>query len=160
MNTRTILFFTVLAFCSCKVVELESESTNEVNEIIGSTAIASNDSLTMVTYISGTMTKSWNTSEFTLMNATNMTSCRLDDIMIFNTDGTYRYDGGSNLCGAEDNQKVRIGQWVLDHINKRIIFDKGRTHEYVAQIIGLDDNEIRLKGSYFNFEVRGKYKAQ
>ena len=40
--------------------------------------------------------------------------CRLDDEMDINIDGTYLYNGGSSLCGNEDDQRLKtgIGTWM------------------------------------------------
>lgn len=77
--------------------------------------------------------------------------------MIFLPDGTYQYSGGSNLCGAEDNRSSRIGNWEIDFSNSKIIFDRGTNNEYQADVIGLNEDELRVVGSYSGMEVRGLY---
>lgn len=149
----------LILIAACEVVELNSPNngSNEENELIGNGQIDASDSVTFRRKISGTNDKNWITAEFTLAGSDNLTFCRLDDKMIFNDNGSYTYNGGNTLCGAEDNRRVRTGTWELDYKNHKIIFDRGSSNEYIAEIIGLTDNEIRLKGSYFNLEVRGKY---
>ena len=79
--------------------------------------------------------------------------------MTFNANGTYQYNGGT-LCNAEDNLQTRIGSWVIDFQSNLIIFDKGTSDEYKAEIISLTENELRLKGKYLNLEIRGRYVGE
>jgi len=156
-----VLLFTVFA---CSTVEEENDtpatavdaSGNVVSKVDDGTVTAS-DSMNFLTLISDTASKTWKTSLFTLNGSTTFTSCRLDDIMMFFPDGTYNYQGGGQLCGAEDNQSTRNGNWEIDYTNRKIIFDKGSGNEYVADVIGLTANELRVKGTYMGMEVRGLY---
>ena len=56
------------------------------------------------------------------------------------SDGTYTYDGGANLCGAEDNVRMRTGTWRLINNGNNILFDEGLSNEYTANVEGLEDN--------------------
>lgn len=152
----------LFVFAACEVVELDSPNNNDGtdNSKIGKGNIEATDSITFRTKITGTTNKSWVTNEFTLADSDNLTFCRLDDQLQFNADGTYRYDGGNQLCGSEDNQRIKTGTWELSYNSNAITFDKGTSKEYSAEVIALTENEIRLKGNYFNFEVRGKYTVQ
>lgn len=103
--------------------------------------------------------KAWSASAFTLAGLNSFQTCRLDDQMVFNSDGTYLYDGGDDLCGDEDNARVKSGTWEIDFENQSVIFDKETTNEETAVVIGLNENEIRLQGSYMMMQVRGVYTA-
>jgi len=120
--------------------------------------IEATDSANFRLLLTDSTSKRWTTSLFTLSGSTTYTDCRLDDIMVLFSDGTYDYNGGQ-LCGAEDNMTNRTGSWELDYSNKKIYFDKGTSEEYEAEVIGLTENELRLKGSYMVMEVRGLYKS-
>ena len=114
------------------------------------------DSINFRTLLTDSVSKRWNTLVFTLAGSNAFTACRLDDIMVMFANGNYTYQGGQ-LCGAEDNVAVRNGSWEIDYTNKLIIFDKGTGNQYEAEVIGLDEDELRVKGSYMGMEVRGLY---
>ena len=71
--------------------------------------------------------------------------------------GTYEYNGGTNLCGAEDDRTSRFGTYQIDFANQRVVFDAGTDNESVATVTGLDENAIVLEGSYLGLSIRGKY---
>ncbi|MBD99327.1 MAG: hypothetical protein CMO34_05745 [Verrucomicrobia bacterium] len=166
LNQNITAILLIVGMLACTVVENEEEVTpntgsdTENKSGIGNSPVLLADSLDLVSKIAGDNIKVWTSNRFTLSGSTLFTSCRLDDIMTFNRDGSYRYDGGSQLCGAEDNRRIRTGRWTSDFDNKRIIFDKGSSREYTADIIGFSDTELRLRGSYMSMEVRGEYQAQ
>lgn len=163
-NKHIFLFGTLIALfaVSCNVVELtkpEGATDAEGNRItkVEPAAIEATDVASFTKLIADSSSKSWEASFFTLAGSTQFTNCRLDDIMIFSTDGTYLYNGGTNLCGAEDSRASRNGTWEIDYDRKMVYFDKGTSREYVAEVIGLKNDEIRLKGVYMGMEVRGLY---
>ncbi|MEM9052540.1 MAG: lipocalin family protein [Bacteroidota bacterium] len=129
-----------------------SGSPTQLN--IEETEILATDSVSMKNLIDSGAERTWSTSAFTLAGSTAFQSCRLDDEMEFNSDGTYTYRAGQT-CGAEDNQEVRVGTWEVDFDNKTCIFDKGSSREVTATVIGLSEDEIRLSGSYMMMEIRG-----
>ncbi len=67
------------------------------------------------------------------------------DSMVLSSDGTYQYDGGDQLCGAEDDASAKVGAWEFNAENAVMTFDPGTESEVSVNIITLDD--IRL--SYF-----------
>lgn len=151
------LFIGVLTACS--VEEDEPIGTNaDGDQVTGvdDGNISATDSANFRMILTDSTSKRWTTSIFTLAGSSNFTNCRLDDIMTFFVDGTYSYDGGQ-LCGAEDNQAMRNGTWELDYTNKKVYFDRGSSESHEAEVIGLKDNELRLKGSYMAMEVRGLF---
>jgi len=155
----------ILGLFSCTVVDNEEtlpidNADNSNNSEILYNPVLISDSLDLVKKIAGDNMKTWTASRFTLSGSTLFTSCRLDDIMTFNRDGSYRYDGGNQLCGAEDNRRVKTGNWTTDFEKKTILFDEGTLKEYSAVIIGFSDTELRLRGTYMSMEVRGEYQVQ
>jgi len=132
------------------------DENGEVISTIEPGMIQSMDSVNFRHLISDSVSKTWNTTLFTLAGSTTFTNCRLDDVMIFFADGTYNYQGG-RLCGAEDNQSMRNGNWELSYGEKKIYFDRGSSEQYEAEVIGLEEDELRVKGSYMMMEVRGIY---
>ncbi len=166
MKTNKVLFLGVLMisfFTSCTVADEEDNtnatdaSGNVVSKVDNGT-ITATDSMNFRMLLTDSVSKQWSTSLFTLAGSSVFTNCRLDDVMLIFKDGTYSYQGGQ-LCGAEDNMMSRNGSWELDYSNKKIVFDRGSSNEYIAEVIGLLDNELRVKGSYMGMEVRGLYKT-
>jgi uncharacterized lipoprotein NlpE involved in copper resistance len=148
-----------LIFVACNENEDESPANNTAGGTIDETEITAIDSVNFKALVDGGSTRMWMASAFTLAGLTTFTSCRLDDEMTFNSDGTYIYNGGMNLCGAEDNQQMKSGTWEVDFSEKMLRFDAGTQNETAALVIGLSQNEIRLEGSYMAMEVRGVYIA-
>ena len=160
------LFFLALFAFACSTAGEDEEEPVAALDAAGNMitkvedgSIAATDSMIFRTLLTDSVSKTWNTSLFTLGGSTTFTNCRLDDVMLFFTDGTYTYQGGQ-LCGAEDNQQNRDGSWEIDYTNRLIIFDKGTSNEYTAEVIGLQEDELRVKGSYMGMEVRGLYVPQ
>lgn len=150
----------ILLLASCGEDNDEPNQDNTTADVtIESSSIAANDSLELKTNIDGGSSKVWRTSAFTLAGSSSFTSCRLDDEMQFEADGTYMFNGGEQLCGAEDNQTFRQGTWELDFENNQVIFDKETSREVTADLIGSSEDELRLKGSYMMMEVRGIFIA-
>lgn len=164
INKIPLLSVLAIAFLSsCSVSDDDEVSTatdangNVVNTVDNGIVVAT-DSVNFRMLLTDSVFKEWKTSLFTLAGSTTFTDCRLDDIMLLFKDGTYNYQGGK-LCGAEDNEMNRNGSWELDYSNKKIYFDKGSSNEYVAEVIGLLNNELRVKGAYMGMEIRGLYKT-
>lgn len=162
MKQSVITFLILLTFAACEVVELDSPSAGENgegSEQISNIGVQADDSMRAVLIIADTSSRTWAAKDFTLGGSSgNMTACRLDDEMIFFRNGNYSYNAGE-LCGAEDNRSNRVGSWRINYQSSQLIFDENKSNEVIAEIIGLTENELRLKGSYFNLEVRGLYTA-
>ena len=84
-------------------------------------------------------------------------SCRLDDEMILGSDGTYYYDGGSLLCGGEDNQTIKQGFWEYDSIANTLVFDKSTSKQYSAAVLKVNTNSLELAGEYNGIPITGDY---
>lgn len=104
--------------------------------------------------------KVWAGEAFTLAGFNGFQDCRLDDQITINSDGTYLYDGGNTLCGAEDNEQTRNGTWRIINDGENIIFDEGTNREYQADVVGLVQDSITLSGDYLGLEINGLYIAQ
>ncbi len=105
----------------------------------------------------------WLVKEVTLFGFPGSQSCRMDDQMILNADGTYQFDGGSVSCGGED-VTIRSGVYVLDYDNGELIFDQGSSDEVVVKVSGLDQGVIALSTSVDIFgasvKIEGVYAVE
>lgn len=156
------LFSAVLI--SCDVSDSDEpaapmDANGNIVEQVDEGDITANDSTNFRKLLTDTVSKSWDATFFTLAGSDAFTQCRLDDSFTFYADGKYDYVGG-RLCGAEDNQANRSGNWELDYTEKKIYFDRGTRNEYVAEVIGLQEDELRVKGTYMRMEVRGLYSSK
>jgi hypothetical protein len=154
---------------SCDIVELDPDNDPDMDKGDSSTGIVNrgsevipNDSTDILTLLHGNGSKAWEAEEFSISGLNFFQGCRLDDQIILSNDGTYSYDGGEILCGAEDNQRTRSGSWELDFSTTRLIFDKGTALEYSADLITLENETVVLSGIYVNdlfgtFNVEGRY---
>lgn len=104
--------------------------------------------------------KTWAGEAFTLAGFDGFQDCRLDDLITVNSDGTYNYDGGNTLCGAEDSEQTRTGTWSIINDGNNILFDEGTNREYTADVVGLVSDSITLSGDYLGLEINGLYIAQ
>lgn len=164
INTLAI----ALALVACNTVELDQPILGPVNSDnngnnnqpqIQAGDIQANDMDEAIAMIADSTTRLWRAAEFTLAGSSAMTGCRLDDMMTFNVNGTYEYNTGRTLCGAEDNRRVRQGTWSVNIDDQEVTFDEGTSSEYTAQILELNDSVMSLRGIYLNLEVRGRYTA-
>ncbi len=105
----------------------------------------------------------WLVKEVTLSGFPGSQSCRMDDQMILNADGTYQFDGGAMSCGGED-VTIRSGVYVLDYDNGELIFDQGTSDEIVVKVSGLDQGVIALSTSVDIFgasvNIEGVYAVE
>ena len=149
----------ILFTTSCEIVEIapvEAIDEEETPLIQGPSQTLS-DEETFAFYLHGGNTKSWAAQGFTISGISGFQQCRLDDNMVLGEDGTYQYDGGETLCGAEDNQRLKTGTWEIEFDESMLIFNKGTQIEYQVIVSGLDENTIVLDGTYFGLEIRGIY---
>ena len=151
------LFFTIT---SCEVVDLEqpAQEADAVMEILPSTIPSTIEDFE--NNLHGGTERLWATNSFTLAGLEGIQDCRLDDVVMIKSDGTYVYDGGQNLCGAEDNVRMRTGTWRLINDGHNILFDEGLPNEYTADVEGLEDNRLVLTGQYIGLVIRGVYDVQ
>ena len=165
--TSIVIFSIVLiGFSSCELVELE-EMQQQVGmqdpmdpedpvESLVPTSIPNNTDTVMQYLTNGTI-KTWNALAFTIEDISGLQQCRLDDVIELNIDGTYTYDGGNVLCGAEDNTQTRQGTWMFSMEDLELVFDEGTPNETVTELTGLDKNSVAISGSYFGLDVLGVY---
>ena len=158
-NSIFILAFTGLAFYSCDVIELSSGvETPSDNDIIQGPQTVPGDQTLFLDFLHGEENKSWEASGFTIAGITGFQDCRLDDQIVLHEDGTYEYNAGNFLCGAEDNQSSRNGTWSLNFSQSSIIFQVG-DDSFEAVVIGLDAEGIVLEGSYAGLPLTAHYQA-
>ena len=151
----------VFSFTSCELTMLD-EPSNGIDEepigVVGPETIPS--SITeFETLFHGDTQITWSAISFTLAGFNGLQNCRLDDLIIVNADGTYEYDGGDVLCGAEDSQRNRTGTWEIIDNGNNILFDEGTNREYTAKVNGLEEGTISLSGEYLGLEIKGVYTS-
>ena len=108
--------------------------------------------------------KTWEASEFALEGLSMFQGCRLDDVVTLLADGTYTYDGGTQLCGAEDDSRNRSGQYAFDATLGTLTFEPGTAAEAVAQLVTLEDGNLVFTAVYASsrfgsFDVTASYTA-
>ena len=161
INLTIILSFTVVliagfTFNSCQLITLE-EPLGDI-DIFEPTTIP--DSIADFNEaLHGGSAKSWKCASFTLAGLEGIQDCRLDDIIIIKADGTYSYDGGVVLCGAEDDQRIRNGTWEVINGGRSILFDKDFKREYSAAVVGLEQSTLSLTGGYLGLSINGIYTS-
>ncbi len=155
----------VLGISSCElaslddpIVEGEEGQEQEEDRVTGPSTIPSIEEFEMLFH--GGSEKIWAGEAFTLAGFDGFQDCRLDDVITINADGTYLYDGGGTLCGAEDNEQTRNGTWRIVNEGDNIIFDEGTSREYQADVVGIVQDSITLSGDYLGLEINGLYIAQ
>ena len=80
--------------------------------------------------------------------------------MNLKSNGTYRYNGGDNLCGGEDDTKVKNGVFELNEEHTIITFDKGTDDEFSANIESVSSTELKLSGIWAGLTIEGTYKPE
>ncbi len=87
-------------------------------------------------------------------------TCRLDDAMAFQANGTYLYNGGAELCGGEDSAQQKSGTWDLDENLNFVLFDKGTIKELRANIDFFTDTNLNMSGTYMFSSFSGETVPQ
>jgi len=141
---------------SCNLVELD-ETTDEakVPVIVGPNTVPQTESVFM-DYLHGETERSWTANGFTIFGINGFQDCRLDDTIILRADGTFTYNGGSTLCGAEDSQTVVNGSWEKTPDESSVVFVQGN-NQYTATVTGLNDSLVVLSGRYIGLDINGVY---
>ena len=151
----------VLSFIACELTSLEEPGTNVdemVMDVFEPSSIPSSVS-EFETMFHADEQLSWSAVSFTLAGFAGFQDCRLDDVITVNADGTYQYDGGEVLCGAEDSQRFRSGTWQIIDNGANILFDEGTNRQYTAKVNGLENGSISLSGEYLGLEIKGIYTS-
>ncbi len=167
MKTKLFYLHVILAgffLAACDVVQLEQLNATDSedgslteDELQGPSTVPSTAEEVLSLLHNGTE-KAWEAEGFTIFGMSGFLSCRLDDNMILAADGTYRYDGGVVLCGAEDNTRFKEGTWELSDDLQTITFVEG-SETFRADLMGLTTDQITLRGNYQGLEVNGVYTS-
>ncbi|MEO1050382.1 MAG: lipocalin family protein [Bacteroidota bacterium] len=149
---------------ACGIVEVDSpidggdgNGGDGPGDVINVSEIDVTDSTAFANELHNESSKTWAATGFTLAGLNGFLDCRLDDTMTLSADGTYSFDGGDVLCGAEDNQRNREGTWTISFSNGTLTFDEGTVNEVTAEVIGLRTDTVALQGQYIGLEIRGEY---
>ena len=159
MKTIMIILVTGVLFSACDVIELNSgiEAPPD-NDVIQGPDTTPGDEGQFLEFLHGTESKLWDARGFTIAGISGFQDCRLDDQIEIFADGTYQYDAGNQLCGAEDNQANREGTWSLNFAQGIITFEvDGESFE--ALVVGLGTDGIVLNSSYAGLPVAANYQA-
>ncbi len=161
---KSFVAFFIGSIASCNVVEIDSLNATDNNDVLltdeglqGPTTIPSSESEIM-SLLHDDSNKVWDSEGFTLLGMSGFLPCRLDDKMTLAADGTYIYNGGTSLCGAEDNTRIKEGTWELAEDLASIIFTEG-SNSYAAKLIGITTDQITLCGDYQGLEINAVYTS-
>lgn len=160
---KKTLIICLLAFlASCDLVNIREEGTKEIDPLGTIPAFPTSETQFSQLFHSNDG-RVWQANGFTIAGTEGFLDCRLDDKITLKANatnaliGTYEYNGGDDLCGAEDDATSKFGTYQIDFENKQVIFDAGTDNETTAKITGLDDTSIVLEGAYLGMTIRGKY---
>jgi len=153
------MLISISTLCGCSLVELDSPApAAEVDSPIGTPL----SEASLLSALTNDGARQWDAVTFELEGLNGLQNCRLDDSFSFFNDGTYRYDGGTVLCGGADDQRVKTGVWEIDFDNLTIVFDRGTSLANSATISGLQDNRMELIGQVEIFgqmlDIEGIYQ--
>lgn len=154
MKTLNALLVIVL-LSGCTLASLDEGAVEGVIE--GPRTVPPNDAA-ISQMLHNNTSKSWKAHRFTLMDLPGFQVCRLDDTIRLDEDGNFKYNGGAELCGAEDNVTVKYGSWFVQ--NGMIIFSENESTVYQAKILGLVQDTLVVSGSYLGLEVKGLYISE
>lgn len=160
MKKISSFIFTVLAAAwiqSCGVVSLDEQQVLSQSIQINSSEYPGTEADLMIA-LANDESKKWEATGFTMQLIDNFQSCRLDDVLSLNANGTYNYDGGDVLCGAEDNERLKSGIWKLNYEERKLIFDKGTSKEIELYIEEASDTRVIVSSSYMQLKVVGRYE--
>jgi len=147
----------LISFGACDVVSIDSgmlpsESENSiVFEDLYPTSVANAHSV-----LTGAGSRSWSVSSFTIENISGFQQCRLDDQIVMNTDGSFAYDGGGLLCGAEDSDQLKSGTWSLDYTTRTLTFVPDIGDQIELYVETLTGQEVVFSTSYIGLDILGK----
>lgn len=160
---KKVLLICLLGFlASCNLVEIK-EGANQETDPLGTIPSYPSSEAQFTQFFHSNDGHTWLADGFTLAGTSGFLDCRLDDQIILKASstnslvGTYEYNGGTILCGAEDNKTSKFGTYQIDFESKSITFDGGTSNETTATVSGLDETTIVLEGSYLGMTIRGKY---
>ncbi len=145
---------------SCNLTQLESPGSEEGRRSFTEPTTLPETVSGFENQFHGGSEKSWTALSFTLAGLDGLQDCRLDDVMLIRADGTYTYDGGETLCGAEDTEQMRAGTWAVTDEGRSLVFDEGTVREYTVTVNGLEEDIISLSGRYVGLAIKGIYESR
>ncbi|MEQ9423660.1 MAG: hypothetical protein RJQ09_04525 [Cyclobacteriaceae bacterium] len=152
------LVLLIMPLISCQVIELEQDVEDETNSLIDGPQEVPSERDSVMHLLHGDVNKIWQAEGFTILGMSGFLNCRLDDSMTLFNDGTYIYDGGNSLCGAEDDTRIKEGTWSISDDLSTLIFKEGNlTHQ--ADLLGISNDQIRLRGGYQGLELNAVYTS-
>lgn len=169
---KTQILLTIIFLSGCNIVELEeaanpvTDGSQEINTTqvnLGSRSIPG-ESVAFGQMLHNNDSKVWIANQFSIEGLDAFLDCRLDDTITLFVDGTYMYDGGNNLCGADDNQRMRTGNWTFNFETSSLVFEPGSAEETSATVVTLDNNVLTFTSIYQSqlfgsFDIAGRYTA-
>lgn len=150
----------MLLFASCEVLEFNSrlETPFGTDLIEGPDTTPADEGL-FIAFLHGATSKVWSAQGFTIAGLSGFQDCRLDDTIELFANGSYSYQSGTLLCGAEDNQTTRSGTWELLFEQGIIQFETGTNETFQAVIVGLDLDNIVLSSTYLGLSIEASYQT-
>lgn len=154
------VFVGSLIYSGCNLVDLDEAAESGEMDLFDIPTDLPESEMVLNEAFHGGSERTWGALLFQLAGFDGMQDCRLDDTMNIMADGTYQYDGGAVLCGAEDDQRIKTGTWRAVNQGKSIVFDEGTSNEYTAEVTGLENDLIALSGQYLGLTITGVYQIK
>lgn len=165
----SLMFTLLLGSCTIVQVDEETLTSNDDDDAVtdgvdlGSESIPSDED-TFGQMLHNNSSKTWSAIEFSIEGMSAFLTCRLDDSITLSSDGTYLYDGGQDLCGAEDDIQIRTGSWSFDFATHELILEPGTENEASAIVMTLNDDVLTFTGVYESdvfgdFDIEGRYSS-
>jgi len=158
MKNQNVIFSLIMVIFlttfSCGIVSIEEKAPG-----ITFSESFPPDLTSFNTILTNGSNRTWNVTGFSFGESTNFQNCRLDDSLILKNDGTYDYNGGNELCGAEDNSQFKTGIWEADFDSRTIYFDKGTGNEIEIFIESCQESKVVFSSKYFGMKVLGQFES-
>lgn len=159
---KSLIFISTLLFTAgCEVVTVDGNNPNN-NPDAG---LIPNDidypatSAELEQMLTNSDQKTWSSSAFEIEGISGFQSCRLDDQIMLTANGTFSYNGGDVLCGAEDRNRIRGGSWEVDFETRTISIVTDNEDQFDLLIESVNDVKIIFSGFYFGLEITGEFEA-
>ncbi|WP_109830439.1 lipocalin family protein [Reichenbachiella versicolor] len=151
---KQLIIIFIIGITACTVIESPEEGIEAITfQNIFPTSQSETSSI-----LNSTSNGTWKITGFEMESINGFQSCRMDDLITLKNDGTYDYDGGTKLCGAEDDQLIKSGTWILDYPSRVIIIDQGTENEFSLYIESLTENEAIFSTSYLGLDILGRFQ--
>lgn len=99
--------------------------------------------------------RKWMVDEFRLAGMS--LDCRQDDSFEFFADGSFKFNGGDQLCGLEDILREREGTWNVLVDENKVMFELSTGEKYEALYEKVTEEQLRFRGSWGGMSIVGVF---